>query len=129
MTGRKFLKDTLYTKENKLRQFNYKCITCCQYEKNLLKWGIVNDGNCSHCNVEEDVKYAFISCKLNTLFFPYVRRIIQRAFGKHIEINATFLIRSEFDDFDFCNNIIAFWCIYKLLLERNRTGIDRRNVG
>ena len=78
--------------------------------------------------MEEDVKHAFISCKLNTLFFTYVRRIIQRAFGKHIEINATFLIKSEFDDFDFVI-ILAFWCIYKLLLERNRTGIDRRNVG
>ena len=119
----------IYTTENKLRQFNFKLLyNLLPVRKNLLKWGIVNDGICSHCNVEEDVKHAFISCKLNTLFFTYVRRIIQRAFGKHIEIDATFLIKSEFDDFDFVI-ILAFWCIYKLLLERNRTGIDRRNVG
>ena len=119
----------IFTKENKLRQFNFKLIyNLLPVRKNLLKWNLINEGHCSHCRVEEDVIHAFFTCKLNSLFFTYIENIIKQVYRVDMKINSTFLIESDFEDFDILV-IIAFWTIYKLLLERNRTGTDKRTIG
>ena len=119
----------IFTKENKLRQFNFKLIyNLLPVRKNLLKWNLINEGHCSHCRVEEDVIHAFFTCKLNSLFFTYIENIIKQVYRVDMKINSTFLIKSDFEDFDILV-IVAFWTIYKLLLERNKTGIDKRTIG
>ena len=102
--------------------------------KNLLKWGIVNDGKCLHCNMwskKTSNMHFFFRVNLTCYFSLIdVRRILINVLLENIlrlTVNATFLIKSEFEELDFLI-VLAFWCIYKLLLERNRTGIDRGNV-
>ena len=123
-----FKRYLILIKDNKLRQFNFKFLyNLLPVRKNLLKWRLANDAHCPHCNVEEDVIHAFITCKLNISFFKHVEFIIEQIFSASIEINTMLLFKSDIDDFDLILTI-ALWCVYVTILERNKTGNDRRNI-
>ena len=123
-----FKRHLVIIKDNKLRQFGFKLLyNLLPVKKNLLKWRLAYDSYCSHCNEEEDVIHAFITCKLNRFFFKHVKFIIGKIFGASIEFDTTLLFKSEIDDFDLIIKI-ALWCIYVSILERNKTGKDRRKI-
>ena len=123
-----FKRYLIHIKENKLRQFNFKFLyNLLPVKKNLLKWRLVNNANCSHCNIEEDVIHAFITCKLNVSFFKHVKFIIEKIFKERIDFDYKLLFKSDPDDYDLVV-IIALWCVYVSILDRNKTGKDRRNI-
>ena len=45
--------------------------------KNSYEWKIKTDGNCQHCDIDEDNLHAFIYYELNKEFFIYLSTIIQ----------------------------------------------------
>ena len=126
-----FKHNLVHITENKLREFNLKLLyNLLPVRSNLFKWGLISDELCPNCKVKENTVHAFVECKLNKRFLTYVERILQ---GIHqaptvtISINILHLLKIE------CKNhynlilTLAFWSIYKLILERNKTGIDKRS--
>ena len=78
---------------------------------------------------KENIVHAFVECKLNKRFLTDVERILQ---GIHqaptvtISINILHLLKIECKSHYNLILTLAFWSIYKLILERNKTGIDKR---
>ena len=115
-------------KENKLREFNVKILyNLLPVRRNLYKWGVTKDGFCLHCNVEEDIVHAFITCEMNTAFLNHVKYVIEYTFDTDIKIDAMSLLNTDHYEHSLVVRI-AFWCIYKQILERNKTGKDKRSV-
>lgn len=48
-------------------------------------------------------------------------------FGEEFNIDTLYLFKPDINEFDLII-MLAFWCIYKSILERNRTGRDMRNI-
>ena len=116
----------LNLQENKLREFCFKFFyNLLPTRRNLHKWGVTNDNKCLHCNVEEDVIHAFFTCKLNEPFFVYLQTVIKDVFHKEIKIDINCLFILEHEDL-YIVLVVALWCIYKFILERNSTQYDRR---
>ena len=77
------------------------------------------------CNEKEDTIHALITCELNTDFLTHVKNVIKQAFEEETDITDRYFIKTETHRFDLVITI-ALWCIYKAILDRNKTGKDRR---
>ena len=126
-----FKHNLVHITENKLREFNLKLLyNLLPVRSNLFKWGLISDDLCPNCKVKENTVHAFVECKLNKRFLTYVERILQ---GIHqaptvtISINILHLLKIECKSHYNLILTLAFWSIYKLILERNKTGIDKRS--
>ena len=113
--------------ENKLREFNFKIMyNLLPVNKNLYRWNIKTDGRCQHCGIDEDNLHAFIECGLNKKLFSYLSTIVKLIYDVNLKIAGIHLLKAhketELDLF----LTIAFWCIYKYILLRNKTGKDCR---
>ena len=94
--------------------------------KNLYKWNFITDGKCQHCDKEEDTLHAFIECDLNKQFFSYLTTIIKLTYDVDCEISKMHLLKTHKEtELDMLLSI-AFWCIYKYIVLRNKTGTDCR---
>ena len=69
--------------------------------------------------------HALITCELNTDFLTHVKYVIKQCFEEETDITDKYFIKTEIHSFDLVITI-ALWCIYKAILERNKTGKDRR---
>ena len=123
-----FLRNLVKIKENKLREFNFKILyNLLPVQKNLNRWGLVSDSNCKHCHMEEDVLHAFLFCDLNSPFLQYVKELLFQTFSVRLDISTAELLKLNTSNVKYDLILtLAFWCIYKMIVERNRTGVDRR---
>ena len=113
--------------DNRLREFSFKLLyNLLPTRKNLHKWKIINSNLCLNCHIEEDINHAFFDCELNKSLFTFVKYLIKKIFHTEIEINMSYLLTLENTDVDLVI-LIALWSIYKLILERNSFGFDKRN--
>ena len=124
-----FSHNLAHIKENKLREFNLKLLyNLLPVRSNLFKWGLISDDLCPSCKIKEDIVHAFIECKLNTNFLTYLKSVLQNVYAASIRhINILHLLKIEFEKQYNLILTVAFWCIYKLILERNKSGNDKRS--
>ena len=122
-----FKRNLRHCKENKLKEFNFKVMyNLLPVRKNLYKWNFITDGKCQHCDIEEDTLHAFIECDLNKQFFSYLTTIIKLTYDVDCEISKMHLLKTHKEtELDMLLSI-AFWCIYKYIVLRNKTGTDCR---
>ena len=122
-----FKRNLTFIGDLRLREINFKLLyNLLPVRNNLFKWGIADDKYCPHCHVIEDVVHAFVECDLNKRFFIYVKRVVMYTFNVDIHVNTYCLLKINNDKNTDITMTVAFWCIYKMLLIRNRYGLDRR---
>ena len=98
-------------------------------KSNLFKWGIINDDVCPKCNTKEDINHAFIECKLNEPLLNYLKEILRDIYQvKLVTFNIQHLLKIDCEKNCTLLLTIGFWTIYKLIVMRNITGIDKRNI-
>lgn len=116
-------------REYKLREFNLKLLyNLLPVRSNLFKWNITRDDLCPKCNVKEDIVHAFIECDLNKPFFMYIENILREVYKVKKKITIMHLLKIEHNSQTNLLLTIAFWSMYKIILERNKTGKEKRNV-
>ena len=117
-------------KENKLREFNLKLLyNLLPTRSNLFKWGLSSEDLCPNCKVKEDIIHAFTECDLNKSFFRYLENILQEIYHVKIrKVDIMHLLKIEIDGRLSLFLTLAFWSVYKLILERNKTGKDKRVI-
>merc|ERR1712002_147249 len=114
-------------KENKLKEFSFKIIyNLLPVRRNLYKWAIRENGRCQYCRVDEDNSHAFIECDLNKKFFSYLTTIVKLAYDIDLQITEIHLLKAHKETKLDLFLTIAFWCIYRYILLRNKTGKDCR---
>ena len=125
-----FRRNLAQVKENKLREFNLKLLyNILPVKSNLFKWGISNDDVCPNCNIKEDINHAFIECKLNEPLFKHLEKILRDVYGVTLlSFNIQHLLKIDCENNCILLLTIGFWTIYKLIIDRNFTGIDKRNI-
>ena len=122
-----FRRDLRIHKENKLGEFNFKLLyNLLPVKRNLYKWGIIADGRCTHCRVDEDDIHAFIECDLNKKFFAYLTTICKVLLDREITTTEKYLIKANPENELDSMFTVAFWCIHKYIVKRNLSGKDNR---
>lgn len=67
-----------YISDTRLINFNFKLMyNLIPVRKNLYKWNLADDANCTNCNIEEDVLHAFIDCAKLTPFWRWINTILK----------------------------------------------------
>ena len=125
-----FKRNLAQIRESKLREFNLKLLyNLLPVRSNLFKWGISNDDVCPTCNIKEDMNHAFIECKLIEPFIKHIKEILRDIYKVRIlTLNIQHLLKIDCESHCILFFTIAFWTIYKLIVKRNITGIDKRKV-
>ena len=125
-----FKRNLVQIRENKLREFNLKVLyNLLPVKSNLFKWGISNDDECPKCHIKEDINHAFIDCKLNEPLLKYLKEILQDIYQvKLLTFSIQHLLKIDCENNCTLFFTIGFWTIYKLIVNRNITGIDKRKV-
>ena len=119
----------IHVKEYKLREFNLKLLyNLIPVKSNLFKWGIREDDLCSKCLVKEDIVHAFIECELNKQYLKHIENILQRVFKFKTKISSLHLLKIECNCQIVLFMTLAFYSIYKVILERNKSGKENRKV-
>ena len=62
----------------------------------------------------------FIECELNRRFFAYVKQVVMNTFDINILINTHCLLKIDNAEEADVVITVAFWCIYKMLILRNK---------
>ena len=126
-----FKRNLAQIRESKLREFNLKLLyNLLPVRSNLFKWGISNDDVCPTCNIKEDMNHAFIECKLIEPFIKHIKEIL-RDIIQSKDTDAQYptpILKIDCESHCILFFTIAFWTIYKLIVKRNITGIDKRKV-
>ena len=97
-------------------------------KSNLFKWGITREYLCSKCKVKEDIIHAFVECDLNKPFLKHVENILQKVYNEKTKISSLHLLKIESNCQSNLLLTIAFWSLYKVILERNKTGKEKRDI-
>ena len=111
-----FKRNLACTREHRLREFKCKLLyNILPVRNNLYKWGLADDRYCPKCHGIEDIVRVFIECEQYKNFFDYIKHVVKYTFN----IDFVMDIDKEID----VVTTIAFWCIYKMLVTRNKYGI------
>ena len=75
------------------------------------------------------MNHAFIECKLIEPFIKHIKEILRDIYKVRIlTLNIQHLLKIGCESHCILFFTIAFWTIYKLIVKRNITGIDKRKV-
>lgn len=115
-----------YISDTRLINFNFKLMyNLIPVRKNLYKWNLADDANCTNCNIEEDVLHAFIDCAKLTPFWRWINTILKDIYpNTAINLNPhTVLFGKNLSDklfymYNFVLNC-ALFTIYKCIVQRN----------
>ena len=125
-----FKRNLSQIRESKLREFNLKILyNLLPVRSNIFKWGISNNYVFPKCNIKEDMNHAFIECKLIEPFIKHLKEILRDIYKiKILTFSIQHLLKIDCESHCTLFFTIAFWTIYKLIVKRNITGIDKRKV-
>ena len=123
-----FHRNIVTIKENKLKEFNFKILyNLLPVKRNLFLWKLRPNDLCEVCNCVEDLHHAFITCKLNQVFYQKLTWMIKKKFNIDIDKYRHVILLKLYDHSVLDEIItIALWAIYKLIVQRNLNGVDNR---
>ena len=68
--------------------------------------------------------HVFIECEQNKNFFDYIKHVVKYTFNIDFVMDISCLLKINIDREIDVVTTIAFWCIYKMLVTRNKYGFN-----
>ena len=120
-----FKRNLTYTREHRIREFNFILLfNILPVRNNLYKWILADDRYCPHCHVIKDIVHVFIECQHNKNFFDYIKHVVKYNFNIDFVMDISRLFKINIDREIDVVTTIAFWCIYYILVIRNKNGFN-----
>ena len=72
--------------------------------------------------------HVFIECEQNKNFFDYIKHVVKYTFNIDFVMDISCLLKINIDSEIDVVTTIAFWCIYKMLVNRNKYGFNENRL-